>query len=93
MSVNRGIVVLAKSVTLSRIDENNKLLKLDDEDMAVLNSIYKEKGPKRFVPSCLLVWSVQRLMSWGFRFITPPWPINFGFPDWKQGAGAVFEAI
>lgn len=43
------MVVLAKSVTPSRIDENNKLLKLDDEDMEVLNGIYKEKGPKRFV--------------------------------------------
>lgn len=40
--------MLAKSVTPSRIDENNKLLKLDDEDMAVLESIYKERGPKRF---------------------------------------------
>lgn len=63
--------------------------------MAVLNGIYKEKGPKRFV--CLALFRstnwVQGLMSRGFRFITPPWPINFGFPDWKQGGGAVFEAI
>ncbi|KAG0637920.1 NADP-dependent oxidoreductase domain-containing protein [Tuber brumale] len=63
--INRGDVVLAKSVTPSRIEENNVLLKLDDEDMEILNNIHKEKGTKRFV--------------------TPPWPINFGFPDWKQG--------
>lgn len=62
----------------------------------MLSGIYKEKGPKRFV--CQAVFAigwVHGLMSWGyfFRFVTPPWPINFGFPDWKQGGGAVFEAI
>ncbi|KAI5838784.1 NADP-dependent oxidoreductase domain-containing protein [Morchella snyderi] len=70
--VNRGIAVLAKSVTPSRIEANNKLLKLDEDDLEVLESIYKEKGPK--------------------RFITPPWPINFGFPDWKQGGANIFES-
>ncbi|PWW71628.1 Aldo/keto reductase [Tuber magnatum] len=61
---NRGNVVLAKSVTPTRIEENNELLKLDNEDMKALNNIHKENGTKRFV--------------------TPPWPVNFGFPDWKQ---------
>lgn len=56
LPVNRGIVVLAKSVTPSRIDENNKFLRLDDEDMAALSSIYKEKGPKRFVRPRLFIW-------------------------------------
>lgn len=77
----------------SRIDENNKLLKLDDEDMAALNGIYKEKGPKRFVRPRLFVWPDTGTDVLGFRFVTPPWPINFGFPDWKQGGGAVFEAV
>lgn len=43
----------------------------------------------------VLIFFVFNVMAdmWGFRFVTPPWPINFGFPDWKQGGGKVFEAI
>jgi len=47
--VNRGNVVLAKSVTPSRIEENSELLKLDNEDMEALNKIHKEKGTKRYL--------------------------------------------
>ncbi|TID12864.1 Aldo/keto reductase [Venturia nashicola] len=45
----RGSSVLAKSVTLSRIEENKNLIALDEEDMAALESISKTKGLKRFV--------------------------------------------
>ncbi|KAL7274562.1 H/ACA snoRNP pseudouridylase subunit [Rhizina undulata] len=47
--VNRGNVVLGKSVTPKRIVENLKLVKLDDEDMAHLDGIHKEKGVTRFI--------------------------------------------
>lgn len=48
--VNRGIVVLPKSVTPSRIESNHKIITLDDEDMKTLNEMaVKEGKQKRFV--------------------------------------------
>ncbi|KAI9875347.1 MAG: hypothetical protein M1830_008593 [Pleopsidium flavum] len=47
--VARGISVLAKSVTPSRIDQNGKLLKLDTSDMQTLEQIDTVKGSTRFV--------------------------------------------
>lgn len=41
--------MLAKSVTPARIDENRKLISLDDDDMQKLESIHKTKGLTRFV--------------------------------------------
>jgi glycerol 2-dehydrogenase (NADP+) len=46
--VARNSSVLAKSVTPSRIDENRKLISLDDSDMEKLASMTKD-GVKRFV--------------------------------------------
>lgn len=46
--VARGSAVLAKSVTPSRIDENKKIVKLSDGDLASLAEI-SEKGVTRFV--------------------------------------------
>ncbi|GAA5851774.1 hypothetical protein JCM9279_004401 [Rhodotorula babjevae] len=46
--VNRGVVVLPKSVTEKRIVDNLRLVKLDDDDMETLNSLHKTKG-KRFI--------------------------------------------
>ncbi|TNY19994.1 NADP-dependent oxidoreductase domain-containing protein [Rhodotorula diobovata] len=46
--VNRGVVVLPKSVTEKRIIDNFKLIKLDEDDMATLNGLHKTKG-KRFI--------------------------------------------
>lgn len=46
--VARNSSVLAKSVTPSRIDENRKLISLDDEDMKNLEAIHKN-GTTRFV--------------------------------------------
>lgn len=40
--------MLAKSVTASRIEENRKIVKLDDKQMPALDAISK-KGTKRFV--------------------------------------------
>jgi glycerol 2-dehydrogenase (NADP+) len=47
--VSKGHVVLAKSVTPSRIEENMKILKLDSSDIAALDKIHKVKGTTRFV--------------------------------------------
>ncbi|GAA5943710.1 glycerol 2-dehydrogenase (NADP(+)) GCY1 [Sporobolomyces koalae] len=47
-SVQRDVVVLPKSVTEKRIVDNLKIVKLDDEDMDILNNLYKTKG-KRFI--------------------------------------------
>ncbi|KAF2866186.1 NADP-dependent oxidoreductase domain-containing protein [Massariosphaeria phaeospora] len=45
----RGSSVLAKSVTPSRIDENRKLISLNDSEMEKLESIHKKQGLTRFV--------------------------------------------
>ncbi|KAF2862521.1 Aldo/keto reductase [Piedraia hortae CBS 480.64] len=47
--VNRGLVVLPKSVTPSRIEENLKTVKLDESDMEKLNGLHKKKGVTRFI--------------------------------------------
>lgn len=47
--VARGIVVLAKSVTPSRIEENRNIIKLDSADVAALDAISTSKGITRFV--------------------------------------------
>lgn len=39
--VERGIIVLPKSVTPARIEKNIKLVKLDEEDMKSLNGLNK----------------------------------------------------
>lgn len=44
----RGHSVLAKSTTAARIDSNQKLIKLDEEDLGKLAEIAKE-GLKRYV--------------------------------------------
>lgn len=41
--------MIPKSVTPSRIDDNRKVIALDAEDLAALNSIVKEQGLKRLV--------------------------------------------
>lgn len=45
----RGSVVLAKSVTPSRIEQNLELVTLDAEDMKQLESVHKNTGVKRYV--------------------------------------------
>ncbi|KAK4547923.1 hypothetical protein LTR36_010642 [Oleoguttula mirabilis] len=47
--VNKGHVVLPKSVTPSRIEENLKTVKLDASDLEALEGIHKKKGITRFV--------------------------------------------
>ena len=47
--VSKGHVVLAKSVTPSRIDENMKIITLDSSDLEALNKIHKSKGTTRYV--------------------------------------------
>ena len=46
--IARGSAVLAKSVTPSRIEENTKIVKLNEQQMAALATVSKE-GFKRFV--------------------------------------------
>ena len=45
----RGSTVIAKSVQVSRIDQNNKIIDLDAEDMEALENIYKSAGVRRYV--------------------------------------------
>ncbi|KAK5174941.1 uncharacterized protein LTR77_000077 [Saxophila tyrrhenica] len=47
--VSKGHVVLPKSVTPSRIEENMKVLKLSSDEMESLEKIHKTKGVTRFV--------------------------------------------
>ncbi|KAM3415359.1 hypothetical protein BST61_g8888 [Cercospora zeina] len=47
--VSRGHVVLPKSVTPQRIEENLKTVQLSSEDVAALDGIHKKKGLTRFV--------------------------------------------
>lgn len=47
--VARGITVLAKSVTESRIKDNLKIVDLDSGDLDVLAQLTKEKAPVRYV--------------------------------------------
>lgn len=56
-------------MTPSRIESNLKIVKLDDEDMKLLNS-YGEK---------LEAEGKQQ------RYVYPPFNINFGFPDKNSG--------
>ena len=41
--------MIAKSVTLSRIEENMKLVKLDKADIEALDDVHKSKGITRYV--------------------------------------------
>lgn len=61
--------MLPKSVTPSRIESNLKTIKLDEEDVKLLNE-YGEK---------LEAEGKQQ------RFVYPPFGINFGFPDKNFG--------
>ncbi|KAF2209363.1 hypothetical protein CERZMDRAFT_122172 [Cercospora zeae-maydis SCOH1-5] len=47
--VSRGHVVLPKSVTPQRIEENLKTVQLSTQDLAALDGIHKKKGLTRFV--------------------------------------------
>jgi hypothetical protein len=49
LPVAKGHVVLPKSVTASRIEENLKTIKLDTLDVEALDKIHKKKGLTRFV--------------------------------------------
>lgn len=48
--VNRGVVVLPKSVTPSRIESNLEVIQLTKEDLDVLGSLYKNKHQRFVVP-------------------------------------------
>jgi len=63
--VARGSTVLAKSVTPKWIQANKEVIKLDDEDMKLLND-YSDKLTKE-----------GKLQ----RFVYPPFGVDFGFPD------------
>lgn len=55
--VNRGVIVLPKSVTDKRIIDNLVYIKLDDEDMALLNGLSETKL-QRFVKVSLVSFSL-----------------------------------
>jgi glycerol 2-dehydrogenase (NADP+) len=48
-AVNRGISVIPKSVTPSRIEANMILIELDAQDMQELNDIHRKNGVTRYV--------------------------------------------
>ncbi|WVR06416.1 hypothetical protein IAU60_003447 [Kwoniella sp. DSM 27419] len=71
-SVNRGIVVLPKSVTPARIESNLKVIKLDEEDIEKLGKIAEGGKQKRFTSP-----------PWGSDFGFPDWygPGNKNAPE------------
>lgn len=63
--MSRGIVVIPKSVTPKRIEENNKLVDLDEKDLATIAGLHKTEGIVRFVKPG---WPVNLLFdeaNWG----------------------------
>lgn len=48
--VNRGVVVLPKSVTPARIESNAQVIALTAEDLAVLNGLHETKHQRFVVP-------------------------------------------
>ncbi|KAI5842801.1 NADP-dependent oxidoreductase domain-containing protein [Tricharina praecox] len=66
--VARGIVAIPKSVTPSRIEENAKIVALDEEDVEAIWGIHNAQGVKRFVSP---PWPVSLL------FDDAPWAENF----------------
>lgn len=76
--INRGVVVLPKSVTPKRIEDNQKVIKLDAEDLALIDGLAASGKQHRFVSP-----------PWGTDFGYSDW---FG-PDNKNApAGTVFES-
>ncbi|KAI1472205.1 Aldo/keto reductase [Daldinia caldariorum] len=67
--VARGATVLAKSVTESRIKANLEIVDLDAEDVQILNDYSASLAKDGKV----------------LRYVYPPFGINFGFPDKKEG--------
>ena len=65
LTVSRESVVLAKSVTPERIKANLETVKLDDEDVKLLND-YSDALTRE-----------GKLQ----RFVYPPFKVAFGFPD------------
>ncbi|RKU43674.1 H/ACA snoRNP pseudouridylase subunit [Coniochaeta pulveracea] len=63
--IPRGSTVLAKSVTPQRIKENLNIIKLDDEDMKLLNEYSNDLAKNGKLQ----------------RFVYPPFGVDFGFPD------------
>jgi hypothetical protein len=63
--VHRGSTVLAKSVTLERIQANMTTVELDDDDAKLLDDYSAE------------LVKTGKLQ----RFVYPPFGIDFGFPD------------
>ncbi|KAE8380702.1 NADP-dependent oxidoreductase domain-containing protein [Aspergillus bertholletiae] len=63
--VARGSSVLAKSVTPSRIEDNRKLVQLDESDMATIAKYTDDLAARKAFQ----------------RFVYPPFGVDFGFPD------------
>ena len=63
--VARGSTVLAKSVTPERISANKEIIKLDEDDMKLLNDYSEDLTKKGELK----------------RYVYPPFGVDFGFPD------------
>ena len=76
-AVQRGISVIPKSITKSRIEQNMKLITLTDEEMNKLNKAYESVGMVRISDSIQMMRSIiegkPALMGWT--------NVDFGFED------------
>ncbi|KAE8350396.1 NADP-dependent oxidoreductase domain-containing protein [Aspergillus coremiiformis] len=63
--IARGSSVLAKSVTPSRIEDNRRLVQLDQSDMATIAKYTDDLAARKAFQ----------------RFVYPPFGVDFGFPD------------
>lgn len=84
----RGVAVLPKSVTPSRIESNATFVALDDDDMRKLNEIYQGSGKqKRFgMPAVRRLNPPLAPFSFADPLITlrlSQWGADFRFEDWK----------
>lgn len=76
--VNRGVVVLPKSVTPKRIDSNLQVIKLDADDMKTLDGLAATGKQQRFVSP-----------PWGTDFGYDDW---YGVGNKDAPEGTVFES-
>ncbi len=82
--MKKGIVVLPKSVTPSRIASNIKgaiaaAEVLTEANITQLDEVAPGGKQKRYV----LPNSASKLIHWLDRLIRPPWGVPLGFSDWN----------
>ncbi|MCO5560107.1 hypothetical protein L7F22_013714 [Adiantum nelumboides] len=88
----RGVAVLPKSVTPSRIESNATFVALDEDDMRKLNEIYQGSGKqkrfgmpavRRLNPPYAPLPLADPTLSLSFSLHLSQWGADFRFDDWK----------